>query len=255
MKSEEIKSRVYVLMRSERPISCLIQARSTKRKPLLYFDKDKGYNRELRYAPNQKSPFVDEQDGTALLEPVVFEDGMLVVPQENQVLQKFLFYHPEKGKTFQEKDPEQEAIEAIKKLEIEEDAILAVRDLNINQLKTLLRIGTREDVSRLTISEIKHNARVLARNQPHEVIRILNDPLLKVQDIVARAFEQKILNQKGKMRDVYINNKTGGKTVSSRLLSVPPSENHIFTVSKFLQSNEGLPVLELINRLIEQEEE
>ena len=136
-----------------------------------------------------------------------------------------------------------------------EKAIIAVKELNIDQAKTLLRIASREDVNRLTISEIKHNTRVLARNQPKEVLRILNDPLLKVQDLVARAFEDKILQQKGKMRDIYLNNSSSGKTIQSRLLSVPPGENHIFTVAKYLQSNEGLEVLKLINTLLKSEED
>lgn len=250
-----MKSRTYVLLRSERPVSFILQSKSNKRKPLLYFDQDKRVNRELRYAPNQKTPFVDDQDGTFLLEPIIFEDGMLHVPKENQVLQQFLYYHPENGRTFEEKDPEKEAVKAIEQLEREEDAIIAVRELQLDQLKTLLRVATREDVNKLTTAEIKHNARVLARNQPMEVLRILNDPLLKVQDIVARAFEDRILTQKGKMRDVYLNNKSNGRTVSSRILSVPPGENHIFTMAKFLQSNEGLEVLKLINNLLDTGEE
>lgn len=250
-KKEQIKSRTYVLLREERPVSLLLQSRSQKRKILLWFDPEKQVNREIRYASNQRSPFVDEQDGTAMLEPIIFEDGMLYVPKENQILQRFLALHPENGRAFEEKDAEKDAIIAIEKMEKEESAILAVRDLNIDQLKTLVRVGTMEDVNKLTTSEIKHNARVFARNQPEEVMRILNDPLLKVQDIVARAFEIRILTQKGKMRDVYLTN--NGR--SNRILSVPPGENHIYIVSQFLQSNEGLEVLKIINSALEKEEE
>jgi len=39
--------------------------------------KKENENRPLRYARNQKSPFEDEQDGNVILEPIVFEDGML----------------------------------------------------------------------------------------------------------------------------------------------------------------------------------
>lgn len=253
--SSELKARTYVLTRNERPISFILQSKSNRRKPLLYFDREKQINRELRYARNQRSPFVDEQDGQAILEHIVFEDGMLHVTSDNQVLQRFLELHPENGKAFVEKDPEKEATVKLEEFEREEMAIIQVKELNLQQSKTLLRIATREDVNKLTTAEIKHNVRVLARTQPHEVIRILSDPLLKVQDLVARAFEDKVLQQKGKNRDVYLNNKSQGRTVSNRLLSIPPGENHIFHMAKYLQSNEGLEVLKLINTLVEVGEE
>ena len=52
----------------------MLPSRNTKRYPLLWFDEDKGVNRPLRYAINQKTPFEDEQDGNAIVEPIIFED-------------------------------------------------------------------------------------------------------------------------------------------------------------------------------------
>ena len=57
---------------------------------MFWFDPIKGYNRELRYATNQKSVFVDEQEGPVTLEHIVFEDGTLYVPKE--VHKKTLYY-------------------------------------------------------------------------------------------------------------------------------------------------------------------
>ena len=58
---------------------------------------------------NQNSPFQDEQDDTAILEPIVFENGFLSVPKTNQVLQKFLDLHPGNGRIFVEINKEAEA--------------------------------------------------------------------------------------------------------------------------------------------------
>ena len=41
----------------------------------------------MRYASNQNSIFVDEQDKSAILEHIVFEEGVLYVPRTNQPLQ------------------------------------------------------------------------------------------------------------------------------------------------------------------------
>ena len=67
---------------------------------MLWFDEEKGYQREIRYATNQRSCFVDEQEGPATLGRIVFRNGVLNVPKEDVVLKKLLsHYHPfmEKG--------------------------------------------------------------------------------------------------------------------------------------------------------------
>ena len=105
----ELKNRVYKLTQGRAPLSCIIPSRNTPRNPLLYFDEEKGYNRALRYARNQRSPFEDEQDGKAIVEPVIFTDGLLNVPKSNPVLQQFLHYHPLNGKKFVEVDYSKDA--------------------------------------------------------------------------------------------------------------------------------------------------
>ena len=73
----ESKNRVYKLTGNRTPLSCIIPSRNSKSTPLLYFDEDKGYNRALRYARNAQSPFEDEQKGQVILEPIIFDNGML----------------------------------------------------------------------------------------------------------------------------------------------------------------------------------
>ena len=56
---EKYKDKLYELVGSKQPIINKIPSRHTRKQPLMWFDEEKGYNRELRYATNQKSPFVD----------------------------------------------------------------------------------------------------------------------------------------------------------------------------------------------------
>ena len=131
----------YKLRRDIAPLCFMLNSNHNKRSPLLYFDEEQGINRPLRYARNQKSPFEDEQDGNAILEPVVFEDGFLMVDRTNQVLQEFLSYHPGNGMIFEEID---DAKDAAEELEIEElilDAQLLARDLSIEKLETDIEDG------------------------------------------------------------------------------------------------------------------
>ena len=87
----EIKDRVYYLKGSKKPIS-----RSIKSAGVYWFDQEKGYERELKYCENQRTPFVDEMTGDQRLSHIVFRDGSLFVPKEKTTLQKLLsLYHPQ----------------------------------------------------------------------------------------------------------------------------------------------------------------
>ena len=118
-KGWEIKDRTYVLTNNRAPISWTIQTKHTARKPLLYFDEATGINKEIRYATNQRSLFVDEQDGAVTLSHIMFLDGVLYVAKEQQNLQKLLsLYHPEKNQLWMEIDEVQEAEDEIDVLEM-----------------------------------------------------------------------------------------------------------------------------------------
>ena len=91
----EIKDRFYYLKNNVSPLTLTLASKHSQRHPLMYFDPELGYERELRYATNQVSPFVDEQNGPATLAHIVFKNGVLMVPREKQNLQKLLsLYHP-----------------------------------------------------------------------------------------------------------------------------------------------------------------
>jgi hypothetical protein len=86
--TNQIKDRVFVLKNDKSPLSYTLPSRNTKRFSLLHFDGTT--TRALRYARNQKSVFEDEQDDKAILEPIIFEDGTLMVPATNPILASFL---------------------------------------------------------------------------------------------------------------------------------------------------------------------
>ena len=101
----EIKDRNYYLLRDMSPLTYTLPSKHTRRFPLLHFDETTGKQREIRYATNQSSVFVDEQKGQVTLAHIVFKEGVLHVPKEMQALQKLLtLYHPDKNKRYAEKD-------------------------------------------------------------------------------------------------------------------------------------------------------
>ena len=100
----EIKDRLYELI-GDRPV-----VRIMKRKNLYYFDEEKGYQREIAYAINQTTPFVEDWKGKTRPGHIIFRDGFLFVEKKDTTLQKFLsMYHPDINKTFREVDNEVDA--------------------------------------------------------------------------------------------------------------------------------------------------
>ena len=80
-----IKDRMYNLKQGKSPLTYLIRGSN-----IYYFDEEKGYERELKYCQNQRTPFVDEMKGDQRLEHVVFRNGVLFVEKQKTVLQKLL---------------------------------------------------------------------------------------------------------------------------------------------------------------------
>jgi len=218
----------------------MLPSRHTHRRPLLHFDGKT--NRALRYARNQKSPFEDEQDGNAILEAIIFEDGFLQVPQTNPVLQEFLRLHPGNGDVFVEVDYEKDAEEEVEQLNFAVDALVAARTLDIEQLENVARVVLGKDITRMTTAEIKSDVLVAARRDPEYFMSILDDPMLNLQAKVARFFEEKLLGLRNNGKDVYYN-LPGNK---KKMLTVPNGEDKNFIVASFLKSDEGIEALKLL---------
>lgn len=233
--------KTYKLTKDKAPLSYTIPSRNTKRKSLLYFDDKTGVNRSLRYAKNQKSIFEDEQDGNVLLEPIVFEDGFLRVPKQNQILQEFLAYHPANGKEFVEVDREQDASVEVENLDLALDAQVLAKDLDVEMLETIARVVIGLNIEKMTSAELKRDVRLFAKRYPGEFMESINDPLLSLQNKCAKFFSEGLLVLKNK-KDVYYNLK-GNK---NKLLTVPYGEDPLFILASFLQSDEGIEVLRIL---------
>lgn len=245
MKSKlELKNRVYRLTRGKTPLSFIIPSRNTKRKPLLYFDEEKGYNRELRYASNQRSCFVDEQDGNVIVSPVIFEDGMLRVSKTNTALQMFLHYHPLNGKKFEEVVVEKDAAKDVERITTEVDAMVAVKEMNIEQMETIARVLFRNDVSKMSSSELKRDMLLFAKSNPATFLNAINDPETKLASTVQLMFDKKLLAFRNKKRDVYYN-LVGNK---KRLAAIPFGEDPIAYLCGWFKTDEGVEVLEFLEK-------
>lgn len=237
--------KVYRLMIGN-PLSYTLASRNHPRFPLMWYDEKNNVNRALRYAKNQKSPFEDDQDGNAIVEPVIFEDGLLRVPRQNPVLQSFLHYHPLNGTIFTEVDKEKDAAAEVEDLNIEVEALVEARQLSIEQIEMLTRVMFGKDPSTISTSELKRDILVFAKTEPKEFLNILNDPELKFQAKISLFFESKLLALRNNDKEVWYNTATNKK----KMLSVPFGENPNDTVAFFLKSDEGLDALQMLETIL-----
>jgi hypothetical protein len=224
------------------PLSYTLASRNHPRFPLMWFDEKNNVNRALRYSTNQQSPFEDEQDGNAIIEPIIFEDGFLRVPKNNPVLQQFLHYHPLNGTIFAEVDKEKDAAAEVEDLNLEVEALIEARQLSLDQIETLTRVMFGKDPSTVSTAELKRDILVFAKRDPKEFLNILNDPELKFQAKVRLFFENKLLVLRNGEKEVWFNTATNKK----KMLSVPFGEDPYEMVAHFLQSDEGIDSLKML---------
>ena len=238
MKNWELKDRSYVLSGGISPLTYKIRSVG-----MLWFDEDKKINRELRYAPNQKSLFVDEQDNRVQIEHVIFENGALYVPRTNVVLQQLLSnYHPEAGKVWEEIDELQEAVDDIDQIELELEALKLVQELEIEHLEAILRTELGSEVTTMSSKEIKRDCYLFAKNNPGLFTEIANDEDIKLRNLANRSVENGVVNLTDD-NTTFKWSKTGKK-----ILTVPFDEHPYTAFARFLKTDEGINVMKAIEK-------
>lgn len=239
----EIKDRTYILKGNKSPITYTLASRHHNRNPLMWFDEEKGYSRELRYASNQKSPFRDEQEGFSTLKHIVFRNGSLFVPKSDQALQKLLsIYHPQKNMTYYELDNVLEAKDELADIEIEIEALNLARNLEIEHAEAVLRVEQGSAVSKMTSSEIKRDLLLFARRSPETFISLVEDDNVQLRNFGIKAVEAGIIQLSGDQRSFH------WATNNKKLMSIPFDENPYSAFAAYLKTDEGVEVYKSIEK-------
>lgn len=238
MKNWEIKDRTYVLKNGMSPLTYKIKSTG-----LLHFDEEKGINREIRYADNQKSLFIDEQDGFAQLKHIVFLDGVLMVPRTQPLLQQLLsLYHPDRLNLWEEIDNVKEAIDDISIIELELEALKLVQELDVEHLEAILRTEIGSDVTTMSSKEIKRDCYLFAKSEPELFIEVAKDEDIKLRNLANRCVEAGIV----KLTDdnTVFKWSTNGK----KIMTVPFDEHPYAAFARFLKTDEGVDVMKAIEK-------
>ncbi len=234
----EVKDRTYYLLNGKSPLTCTI-----KSKGIFWFDNDKGYERELKYTLNQKTPFVDEFKGDARLGHIVFEDGVLNVPKEKQTLQKLLsIYHPSNGTIYAEFDAVQEAKDDLVDIEMEIEALNMAQSIDLDHAEAILRVEQGSAVSDMTSKEIKRDVLVFAKKNPKLFIDLVNDENVEVRNFGIKAVEANILKLSDDQRTFnWVSN-------GRKVMTVPFDEHPYSALAAFFKTDEGLEIYKSIEK-------
>lgn len=205
--------------------------------------KKRGKQEELRYATNHDSPFKSEQEGEATLGHIMFKDGDLRVPKEKQNLQKLLsLYHPMKGRIYEEYDPVEEAFDDLELLDLQTDAAVFARDMDIDDAEAILRVEMGSAVSKLSSKEIKRDLRIFANKNPELFLNLANDDNVQLRNVAIKATEANIINLSQDQRTF------SWASNGRKLMSVPFDENPYSAMAAFFKTDEGVEVYRSIEK-------
>jgi hypothetical protein len=239
----EIKDRTYFLKGPQTPLTHTIPSRHSSRYPLIWFDENENTQKELRYATNQNSVFVQEQKGQVTLGHIIFKNGTLTVPKEKQNLQKLLsLYHPYKDVKYSEFDSVKKAVDELDYLNLEFDAMSAAKTMDIDQAEAILRVELGSKVTTMGSKELKRDLLLFARRNPSTFISLANDENVMLRNFAIRASESGIINLSGDQRTF-----TWGSN-GRKLMNVPFDENPYSAFAAFLKTDEGVEIYKSIDK-------
>jgi len=233
----EIKDRLYELKGNNTPIVTILKNRT------MWFDEEKGYEREVKYTTNQKTVFVDEMKGPERLGHIIFRDGKLFVPKEKTVLQKFLsLYHPQKGSYYDEHDPVAIAEDDIDYLELEIEALNQASKMEVDRSEAILRTELGNSVSTMTSKELKRDLILFARNNPELFLELANDENINIRNMGIKATEQGLIKLSNDQRTfTWASN-------DKKLITVPFDENPYSALASYFKTDEGIEVYQTIEK-------
>ena len=234
----EIKDRTYYLKGRSKPL-----ARILKGSNLYWFDPEKGYERELKYCENQRTPFVDEMKGDQRMSHIIFRGGVLHIEKEKTVLQKLLsLYHPQKDKMYYEHKPAAQAASEIDILEMEIAALNAAQNLDIDMVEAVMRVEVGSNVSKMSSKELRRDVLLYAERNPELFLELVNDENVVLRNFGIRAVEMKIIKLSSDQRTF-----SWGSN-DRKLMNVPFDEHPYSALAAWFKTDEGMEVYSSIEK-------
>ena len=181
--------------------------------------------------------------GDQRLEHIIFRDGALYVEREKTVLQKLLsLYHPHKDTLYYEHKPQVIAEDQLEDINLEVDALVAARSLDIDMAEAVIRTEVGSKVSKMSSKELKRDLLIFAKKNPSLFLDLVNDENIVLRNFGIRAVEEKILVLSPDQRTI-----SWGSN-NRKLLNVPFDEHPYSALAAWFKTDEGMEIYSSIEK-------
>ena len=136
----------------------------------------------------------------------------------------------------------QEAANEIERLELEADAILAARNMDIDMAEAVMRVELGSKVSEMSSKELKRDLLVFARNNPDLLLELINDDNVQLRNYGIRATELGIIKLSNDQRTF-----SWGSN-DRKLMSVPFDEHPYSALAAWFKTDEGMEIYSNIEK-------
>jgi len=235
-----------------------------KKRNLLILDEDHGIKRPIRHCPSEPTIYADSLDDikqaeNALVVPIIFLGGYLLVKGEDVITQRFLDAHPDNmengGRLFELVNDEKEAENDVDLDELKMDIYNAVRDKSREDggeyaLEALVAVleGSVEATSEMGVKSLKRRIYQEIENDPNYFtddngnVNIFEDDYISRKYFVLRAIKEQIIRKSNNNKSIV------WAKDSSLIMTAPRGVELTEAFTDFLSSDEGLLVAEEIKR-------
>ena len=143
---------------------------------------------------------------------------------------------------FYEYNPVQESENELDYIEMEIEALILAKQLDIEQIEAILRVEYGSKVDTLSSSELKRDILVFAKRNPMLFIELAHDENVELRNIGVKATNQGIIKLSTDQR-VF----TYGET-DRKLMSVPFDEHPYSALAAWFKTDEGMEVFKNIEK-------
>jgi hypothetical protein len=127
-------------------------------------------------------------------------------------------------------------------LNIQVDALIAARNIDIDMAEAIMRVERGSDVSNLSSKELKRDLLVFARNNPKLFLELADDENVMLRNFGIKAVENGILRLSSDQRNFLWGS-------NGRKLMVIPFDEHPYTaLAHWFKTDEGMEIYSNIEK-------
>lgn len=222
---------------------------------LVVFDEESQITRAIKHCPNQKSIFVDEQSGMAVVKPIVFVNGVFHTEPRDVITQDFLALHPGLGRTFEVIDDEADTQDMLEYEDIILDIKSAIRNKSkeeggIEEIRVVVGalISDVGQAANMSPSELRYAAYEQAETNPNRFlndegeIAIFDDASITRQAISQQGFLSGVISLSPDARSVIWSD---NKAV---ICSIPAGKSYTKYFAEYLGTEDGIAVMKELSK-------